>query len=971
MAAGFLLPPCLNAGSITVKLDPFAHYRDGVVSIDITAANLGNTAAKSFCVEAELDGNWQASRTISFLKPEKPRKFHFDFAAPARPGVHTLFVRATYVDANNYPFSAIRVLPVVTAVPPDGQPPVDIAIDRAAPQTGMGVVLAVTSHAEARIDAVVRLLLPDGIAAQPDSVPVRLEPGKKASLPFPLTATSAMPGSTYSIAGAVDWISQEGQHCSVSETTSVRTPAASWKKHLPGRTAGITIAVVFLALFLAAQVRPALCRGPAGEGPWQLLFAGAVWMAIFTWLMYYIPPALLFTDTMAVGGDTPAHNYLASHLGKSLFHGGSIISWASGWWCGFPMFQYYFPLPYSLMALLSAVIPFNVALRLVSFAGVFTLPVAAWAMARWFRLQRPIPLLMAVASVPFLFVKTHTMWGANVYSTMSGMIANSLGFSLMLLFLGSCYRDIDDNRMRPGTVILGTLLTASHFFTTLIGGLAVAVMPFLLKPNRIRQAIAILCAEGLLVSLLMAWWLVPLVAKQGYAVDFGSNWEISLVGSMPQYALWLSPFAAWAVVEGIRKRSAFVFVLVHVLAISLALFYWGQPHVSPIFVNVRLWPFMFFSLLALETCGIGFMISGCRAVPLAVLALVALSLTAGMDRPRDASAWARWNYAGVQQGPWGEVFDKLVRPLDGTPGRLANDLHPDNHAFLGSTRIFESVPHLVNKPILEGGLVNSAAGSLYSYYVQGESSKSCAGYPSMVKPPSFNITNATIHCKLFNVKHFIACWNKTQEALDRSPAWKFVGACRRWQLYELTTHDGRYVTIPEFAPVPVRVSDWKSASLDWLYKIEAIDRPFVLLDADTPWPDSLTPPVPEKAFRAWLADTAGSAIDASLFSSNEPSGVTEETVTDDRILFRTTAIGRPHIIKCTWFPNWKVRGASMVYRVTPCFMLVYPQQETVEIYYGSTVADRIGWALSCVGWLAVCCIVFRTVRYARHPPEHP
>jgi len=68
--------------------------------------------------------------------------------------------------------------------------------------------------------------------------------------------------------------------------------------------------------------------------------------------------------------------------------------------------------------------------------------------------------------------------------------------------------------------------------------------------------------------------------------------------------------------------------------------------------------------------------------------------------------WASWNYGGLETKDSWPTFRALVMPLKGTPGRLANDLSPDNERF-GSSRIFELVPSLIGKPILEGGLVKA------------------------------------------------------------------------------------------------------------------------------------------------------------------------------------------------------------------------------------------------------------------------
>ena len=50
---------------------------------------------------------------------------------------------------------------------------------------------------------------------------------------------------------------------------------------------------------------------------------------------------------------------------------------------------------------------------------------------------------------------------------------------------------------------------------------------------------------------------------------------------------------------------------------------------------------------------------------------------------------------------------------------MAFDLHPDNER-LGSSRIFEAIPHLTQRGILEGGIVNSALGALPAYMIQGQ-----------------------------------------------------------------------------------------------------------------------------------------------------------------------------------------------------------------------------------------------------------
>src|SRR3989339_1065763 len=128
--------------------------------------------------------------------------------------------------------------------------------------------------------------------------------------------------------------------------------------------------------------------------------------------------------------------------------------------------------------------------------------------------------------VPFLFDPPHTMWGVNIYSTLAGMISNSLSFSLMVLFIGCMWRDVDEGRYRISTAILLALTIASHFFTTIMACAIIAIMPILKPQAGFRKSVLILLKTGLLAFLLMAWWIVPLIAKSNFAMDFGTNWNV-------------------------------------------------------------------------------------------------------------------------------------------------------------------------------------------------------------------------------------------------------------------------------------------------------------------------------------------------------------------------------------------------------------------------------------------------------------
>jgi hypothetical protein len=954
-----------SAAVISLRMTFAASYRPETVTLTATIMNLGDEPAHDIVVEGMLGDQHMASTAYEQLDPE--RTCEIDLVAGPSPqpkGVHTIAVTIRYADANGYPYSDVRAVPVLTDPAAMEQTPLSCVLGDGA--TPLELTATVASQHPAGVDCRIRLLSPDGITLTPDAQAATLTPRGSADLATRIRAADTLVGQSRLVVAIADAII-DGLHYSTSVSRPVTIPQPRNPGPILHRVAigvGLGAMLVWLAILGVPAARHSRFAKALSRPAAQRLVTAGILGASVGFLLWRIPPSLVLTDTIVTGGDIPAHNYLAQHLAETLFSRGRIVSWASGWWCGFPMFQFYFPLPYLGMALLSLAIPFNIAFRLVYVAGMLCLPFAAWGAGRVGRLPHPIPALLGLAATIILYDASHTMWGVNAYSTLAGMIANSISFPIMLLFVACAARDAESATFRLRTVALLALLYMSHFFTTVMGILLVASIPLLLPRGKRMPAWRTLAAEGALGTLLLAWWLAPLLAKRGYAMDFGVNWDVNLLTRMPAAYWAAAPFALYAAGVGAVRRRLAINLLTLMLVAGLVLFHVGYS-LSPVFVNVRLWPFITFALLALGAVGLGLILRRAPAAPLAVGAVAIVGLTCAIPYPDNLRAWAEWNFSGMEAKPNWEVFEKLVLPLDGTPGRLGNDLHNANSS-LGSSRAFEAVPFCIDKPILEGGLVNSAAGSMFAYYIQSETSRNCAGFPTIVQPTTFTPDVAFQHLRLFNVKHFIAKWTATKEAFRQSANWRLVGACRGWELFEDTAQDGALVTVLPRMPIAVVTANWKQAGLDWLYTPQALDQHVIILPPDQP---SLRYPVPldEAAYTAYLAARrAGGAGPVTGYAIPHCSNlVSVVEADDDRIRFKTAGIGLPHLVKITWYPNWQVRGAHRVFMVSPCFMLVFPEQETVELTYESTRSDNTGQALTILGLLIVGTILWKRA----HPHE--
>ena len=64
---------------------------------------------------------------------------------------------------------------------------------------------------------------------------------------------------------------------------------------------------------------------------------------------------------------------------------------------------------------------------------------------------------------------------------------------------------------------------------------------------------------------------------------------------------------------------------------------------------------------------------------------------------------------------------------------------------------------------------------------------------------------------------------------------------------------------------------------------------------------------------------------------------------DDWLSFETDAVGVPHLVKVSYFPNWVADGAEGPYRAAPSLMVVVPTSERVEMRFGRSWIEFVGF----------------------------
>jgi hypothetical protein len=256
-------------------------------------------------------------------------------------------------------------------------------------------------------------------------------------------------------------------------------------------------------------------------------------IAVALWQLH---PDLLLANTTTAGGDTGAHVLLPAFLKSDLLPHGQLTGWDPGWYDGYPLYTFYFPLPGLVAVVLSWFTDYNVAFKLVTVLGTVTLPVAAWAFGKLAGLRDPGPGCLAAATLPFLFEPSFSIYGGNLLSTLAGEFSYSLGLSVALVFLGVVALGLRTGRYRALAAVLLAATLLCHLITFLFAVVGAGVWLVLdadllrtVSP-RVRSWVPLarwgrrvgwLAVAGSVGVGLTAWWLVPFVVDQPYATTMG------------------------------------------------------------------------------------------------------------------------------------------------------------------------------------------------------------------------------------------------------------------------------------------------------------------------------------------------------------------------------------------------------------------------------------------------------------------
>ncbi len=657
-----------------------------------------------------------------------------------------------------------------------------------------------------------------------------------------------------------------------------------------------------------------------------------IFVLVYGFLAYLLDLRLIFTNTTISGGDTGSQVYIPYYL-KQIFP--LIRWWSPDWYSGFPFLYFYPPLVYFLTVVLSYIIPLNIAFKILISLCFLIYPLAFYLFFSLLRFKFPTPQIALVFSLFIIFLEKYSIYGGNLPSLLSGQFSHTLSIALLFIFFALCYRGIEEYKYLRLNIILGAAVILAH---PISGMILIACSPFLLlSTNKIGVKIRFFYLLKVLIGifLLSSFWTIPLVFYQKYTGIMNWTNQINMDYLFPKHWALLSFSAVLGIILVITKREKRLIPFIAIFSLSASLYFFLDQ--SSIW-NTRFLPYLNFGILLMAAYFIGYVLKeaweNAWIIALSLLmVLIFVSFSTVKENTTYSAFWFKWNYEGYQKKPEWNKLDNLFRELSLLPkGRVLWEYNAEYDKY-GTPRVLEALPIFTKQSTYEGLLIESSLFGPFHFINQAETSETPTAAIAGFTYPLFDFKRGIEHMKLSGVKYYIPYTEKLKmEADSNSDSLTKIketnGGFRIYKLKESSLVD----PIRNFSIDKIN-TNWLKRSIEW-YKGYNLKTPIVF--------------VKNKKESLELEKTRKTI-------SYQKEKARDVKIGKDFLEFKTNSIGTPYLVKITYFPTWKVKGAKGPYLISPSYMMVIPTEENVRLYFSYGIIDWLGLILTGFGiiYLAV------------------
>ncbi len=532
-----------------------------------------------------------------------------------------------------------------------------------------------------------------------------------------------------------------------------------------------------------------------------------------------------------------------------------------------------------------------------------------------------------------------------------------------------------------------------------LGALALLLLSALAFDPEVRARAGWLMATGPVAALISLFWLLPFYLRSDYFNDMG--WErLDEVGE----ALLTGPMRVAlpiAVVGGVlafatRDRLGMLFS-VNAVTFASAVANLGESKLW----NARLLPFFYLSVYLLAGIGIA-LVARYAAVAaserferpdLRVLwAASAVGLVAtliGVGLPlrvlpfgstnsenvyqwfglRNSSrsvvpGWAAWNFSGYEEKNSYREYSQVIRTMESIGdkngcGRAMWEYDRSLDRY-GTPMALMLLPHWTDGCIgsMEGLYFESSATTPFHFLNQSALSIAPSSAQRDLPYLGFDINRGIAQLQVMGVRYYMAQSDRAIAEARTQPDLVELATSEPFVVFQV----GGSTLVEGLAFEPVVASGPVVTDNDNNNEDEDGDE--LANRFETGWlsqaitfyndprgyaamPAADGPPEWERV--SSLIQTDGEPI--------EPAAVSNIEIGTDTISFDVDQVGKPVVVKASFFPNWNVSGADGPWRIGPNQMVVVPTDTSVRLSYGYTSAEAAGYLATLVGLIGLVWLI--------------
>ena len=321
--------------------------------------------------------------------------------------------------------------------------------------------------------------------------------------------------------------------------------------------------------------------------------------------------------------------------------------------------------------------------------------------------------------------------------------------------------------------------------------------------------------------------------------------------------------------------------------------------------------------------------------------------------------WSKWNYEGYESKARWDEYQALMTVIDGLPdGRVHWEANSELNEF-GTPMSPMLIPYWTegSHPSMEGLYFESSLTTPFHFINSSEMSEKPSNPIPGLTYHTGQMDRGIKHLEHFGVSYYVSFTPEATERADGFPEMTKLASTGPFTIYRLP--ETELVEAAAFQPAVYDVPDrnmlasltgaatvtgsdgeelpsFFDMALDWYEDVDNLGR-WVVADGPEEWPRITS--IDERP---------------SLMLDTPQDAVSDIVVDNHRISFSTTAVGVPHLVKVSFFPNWVAEGADGPWRATPSLMVVVPTSEHVVLEFQDTWAESGGKLASLLG---VVCLV--------------